>query len=204
MPNYYGESMQAHWAMSKGVWVVRYLKHKTKFAEYTNLLMKDVVFRTYIYNERNSHPVALIEGKLVFDKVASVSGWTPVTEEQGPDKPVFVIGVDEPITTEDKFNWVSLGPNKQIDAAGRQPRPHTTHDNTCLVHKHAIAWNCEIYKNGTKVREERVTALHQWNAVKYLLKLKTVRRMYGEVENNVLTWDDNMGNLIIVRPIENF
>lgn len=198
MPNYYGEVMQAYWGIQHKCWKVRYKAARVIFDEFATLVMRDCIFRGYATNVKG-HPAALIEGRLDLQNSSEPNG-TPISCEIS-HPPVFKWDNQDILTVNEMVDTVWLEPNGTIFGSHRKNAPILTATGRNQFNKYATPWVCEWYKNSVLVKTSTVTAIHQWNAVRFLLRLRQTTRRYGFIENDVLTYDDTKGNLVIVRPL---
>lgn len=197
MPNYYGEVMQAYWGTQHKTWKVRYKAARIIFDDFTSLVMRDCIFRGYAANVKG-HPAALIEGRLDLVNISEPSGTLIVTEAGHP--PVFKWDAKEILTVSQMIDTVWLLPDGSIMGDRIKEIPTVTgsrnHHN-----KFTVKWECEWRRAGTLVKKQEVTANHQWNAVRFLLRLRQAQRRNGSIVGEVLTYDDTHGNVVIVRPV---
>lgn len=197
MPNYYNEIMQAYWGKLHKTWKVRYKAARVIFDEFQSVVMKDCIFRGYATNVKG-HPEALIEGRLDLNNSSPANG-TIITLEDGKP-PIFRWDGKEPLTVSQMIGTVWLNSNGSIIGTDLKDTP-TVQGPRNQHNKYAVKWECEWRRAGTLVKKAEVTAIHQWNAVRYLLRLRQAQRRNGVLEGDVLTYDDSRGNVVIVRPI---
>lgn len=196
MPNYYGEVMQVYWAPIKKCWTARYKAARTVFDNFNSLVMTNCIFRGY-HTKVKGHPYALIEGKLDLSNTSEPNGTSIACEPGAP--PVFKWN-DQIITVQQMIPTVWLLPNNRIIGnelidAPEQLGPIDKNN------QFAIPWRCEWHKNGTLVRSETITAVNQWSAVRFLLRLRTTNRNKGRINGRTLIYDDTRGNVVTVFPL---
>lgn len=196
MPNYYGEIMQTYWGKLHKNWKVRYKAARVIFDEFQSLVMTDCIFRGYTTNVKG-HPEALIEGRLDLNNSSPANGSIITLEEGKP--PIFRWDGKEPLTVSQIIGTVWLNADGTINGSHLKDSPIKGGGKN-QFHKYAVKWDCEWRRGGTLVQATQVTAIHQWNAVRYLLRLRQTTRRYGVLTGDVLTYDDNRGNVVIVRP----
>ena len=194
---YYGEILQAFWSPKDKVWRTRYKTARVIFDSFNALVMKDCVLRGYA-NKVPGHPDAIIEGRIE-EKALTEEIKTSITVEM-TSPPIFRWDNKEVLTPSKKIDTVWLEPDGSINGMGLRDVPVVTkHRNQ--HNRFATRWMCEWRRNGTLVKSEEVTAIHQWNAVRYLLRLKAANRRQGSMAGDVLTYEDSRGNMVIVRPV---
>jgi hypothetical protein len=169
------------------------------FDHHVNVIMSNVQLISYKNTPRRT-PTSLIEGKLELDIEPDVV-WVPLDIRNGIDRPQYFINDNLINIKNQRFTYARLSGDGSVAVY----EPHEAaiplndgRDNRS--HQGAKRWTCEVYQNGSLTKSIDVTTVNQWNAVRYLLKLRAAQRTKGVLEGSTLTYDTQTGTVVIVRP----